>query len=486
MKVLFIYTSDDVTKLNTPIASWSGIQFGISYISSLLKNNKHDTDLLVLGKNMSWKKNIKILKTTLDYFSPDMVCFTAVFSQYHFIQKIATILKEERPNIFLVIGGVHATLNPNQLLDKTFDALCIGEGEYPMLEMCNYFNNKTKLYKTNNIWFRKGKNIIKNNVRPYHENLNLLPFPDRKMWIKWMHPNKIKEDVILLGRGCPFNCTYCCNHALKKITTGKYVRFRSPENIISEIEELNKYNKHLKYIYFEVETIASEKKWLLDFSKKLSAYNKTINNKISYGCNYRVTNIPPDDAFFSALHNANFKNLNIGLESGSEKIRKTVLKRNYTNINFIETINLANKYEFNVTTYNLIGIPGESYNDYLETVNLNRKVLPNNLMPSIFFPYPGTKLYELCLAKNFITEKSLNSNNERNIASIDLPGFSKNKITKERFLFEYRVYKGYKPILPLLIKVYKNKIRMNTLINKGIIIFRNTKLGKKIADKTRR
>lgn len=138
MKVLIIYSLDDVQSVRKPIRSWSSIQFGISYISSALKEHGHETRLLVLGSNNHWERdNVSLTRAVMEDFAPSLICFTSVWSQYPFIKKTAAYIKKVWPEKFLLAGGIHATLNPTEVIADSFDALCIGEGEYPVLELCD-------------------------------------------------------------------------------------------------------------------------------------------------------------------------------------------------------------------------------------------------------------------------------------------------------------------------------------------------------------
>ena len=210
----------------------------------------------------------------------------------------------------------------------------------------------------------------RNAPRPFMDNLDVLPFPDRAMWSPWIKEQRGAELSVLLGRGCPYNCTYCCNHVLKKVTDGKYVRFRSPENIIREIAFLHTQYPDKAQINFEVESIALDKTWLFELCKQLEEFNSTINNSILYGSNFRISPQSKDKEIFSAFKKANFNKINIGLESGSERVRREILKRNYTNQDFMDVIDMAREVGLKVFVFNIIGIPGETYDDYLETVRV--------------------------------------------------------------------------------------------------------------------
>jgi anaerobic magnesium-protoporphyrin IX monomethyl ester cyclase len=458
MKIMFIYSFEDTESISRPLKSWLAIPFGISYISSVLKADGHQTQLVVLGSNNQWRDNIKILNTFVREFSPNLICVTAVTSQYPFVKKIAGVIKSQWPDKYLVIGGVHATLNPSEVIRDSFDAVCIGEGEYPVLELVAQMEANNIPHSIANLWIKSPDGgIERNSPRPFLQDIDRLPFPDRTIWTSWMKKHPDTELAVLLGRGCPYGCTYCCNHALRKVALGKYVRFRSPENIIKEVAFLLATYPTQSRIYFEVESITLDKAWLLEFCKQLEAFNATIHNFISYSCNFRISPQSIDEKIFLALKKANFLKINIGLESGSDRIRKEILKRDYSNRDFLDITAMARKAGLKMNIYNIIGIPGETYDDYLETVSLNRQCQPDNHTTGIFFPYPGTDLYDICVREGFINIP-IDHRLERQQSVIDFPNFSKRQIQKAYTWFNYKVYKGYKPLWWVLMKVLQTKV----------------------------
>lgn len=463
MKIMFVYSLDDIQSIQYPINSWASIQFGISYISSVLKLNSYQTKLLVLGSNSRWKVNINLLKSFIEEFNPNLICFTATFSQYNFIKTIAEFVKSQWPDKFIVIGGVHASLNPREVIEGPFDAVCIGEGEYPTLELCRQLGKNEFPHGIANLWIKsRDGEIEENEPRGFLQNLDELPFPDREMWKHWIKEQPDDELAMLLGRGCPYDCTYCSNHMLGKIASGKYVRMRSTENILKEIAFIHNNYPHSK-IYFEIETIAANKNWALEFCSQLKEFNGTIDNSISYGCNFRISPQSMDEKLFRSFKEANFHKIHIGLESGSEKIRSEVLNRNYSNEDFLNTISIAHKYGLNCLIYNMIGLPGESYGDHMETVLLNRQCQPYCHSTGIFYPYPGTKLYDTCFNQGLL-KSPIDTRLERSRACLDLPAFSKRQIQSSLTWFDYRVYKGFRPLWKLYISVIRAKINSSPKI----------------------
>ena len=134
----------------------------------------------------------------------------------------------------------------------------------------------------------------------------------------------------MLGRGCPFECTYCCNHAIKHIAAGPYVRFRSPNSIVNEIREITVRFPARKDIYLEVESFGINKQWAFTLCDKLKDFNSGLKIPLTFSVNIRVIRNADFAAIFAALKKANFRLIQIGLESGSEaSLRLKMLNRDY-------------------------------------------------------------------------------------------------------------------------------------------------------------
>lgn len=464
MRILFAYSLDDAQSLWAPLASYEDIQMGVSYISAMLKSQGHETSVMVLSPSME-KGACRVVDKALESFDPQVIAFTAVFSQFAFMSRIAAYIRERWPGRFLVIGGPHATLNAEEVIGRGFDAVCVGEGELATAELVAQLEQGKKPRGVPNMWIKvEDGTVEKNPTRSFLQNLDSLPFPDRDMWTPWIREKAGARVSVFLGRGCPFQCTYCSNHALAKLADGKYVRFRSPENIIAELRFIHNKYPDKDYIYLEVETIALDKKWLMALCGSLQEFNASLPSPISFSCNYRISPQSLDEEIFVALQKANFISINIGLEAGSPRVRKEVLSRNYTNEDFYKVIDMAKRHGMKINIFNLIGIPGETLAEHMETVEVNRRVQPDWIFKSIFFPYPGTRLADVCREKGLVTG-ALDGNLERRKAILDLPGFSRRQIQDAYTWFEYRVYKDHRPLHKLLIKTLRNKVKSSAFAN---------------------
>jgi len=439
MNVLFVHSETWSKRIGPfdkkrPLGSQDEIQFGISYISSLLKKHGHGTRLFIAAGRLEKKK----IDKAVNDFKPGLICFTAVFREFNMITLAAKYIKKKYPAIYLLAGGAHITLNPEQAINEAFDAICVGEGEYPARELIEQLEKKQRPSKINNLWIKSENGIERNITRNFLPDLDRLPFPDRQMWQRWIKRLHTSQ-VILLGRGCPFTCSYCCNHAFKKVAPGKYVRFRSPGNIIAEITELLIQFPETKTVYFETEALNADEKYLFEFCHRLEEFNKSIGNRLSYGVNLRITPNTDMKTVLFHLRKAGIGYISIGLESGNEMIREKILDRHYSNRLFKEVVKTAKRYRLFVMVYAMIGIPGETKKEYLDTVNILRECKPHYIQVNIFFPYPGTKLYRHCLEQNHLPKNRL-CDRGRNAAVLDLPGFSKKEIQESFYDFLPRVY----------------------------------------------
>jgi radical SAM superfamily enzyme YgiQ (UPF0313 family) len=378
-------------------------------------------------------------------FKPQIVGFTAVSTQYPFVRSAACRLKRLWPDIYLILGGVHASLRPEEAIQSDFDAVCVGEGELPMAELVERMDSKAPVRGIRNLWIRQPAGAIeKNPTRDFLADLDSLPAPDREMWRSWVLARKLSQQVVLPSRGCPYSCSYCSNHALRKLAGGKYVRLRSPDKIVEEIRALKCLYPETTNIYLQSETIAIKVEWLDELANQINAFNEELEAKISFACNFRVARQFLNDRVFGALARANVRTVEIGLESGSERLRREVLRRDYSNEEFFEAVALARRHGMAVNTYNMIGLPGETPADHQETIEVNRRICPGLAYGTIFFPYPGTDLFETCKAQNLLPEGG-DITAERAQAMLDLPTFPKAEVQRAREWFDYRVYRGHRP-----------------------------------------
>lgn len=392
--VLFVFPN----RFSSPTYSPS-----IGAISSVLKQNGIRTDLIHINKNLESDIQPEKIADKIIQKNPSLVGFTATSLEYNYAAEIAQRLKEKNCKAPLICGGPHATLCPEDFENSPFDIWCRGEGELPTLELVQKMINKKSIFDIHNLYFKRQEKIIKNRVRKYI-NLDEVPFYDREIFdMHKLLPLKSGWIDVFIERGCPFECSYCCNHAYNKIyrdETGEVLKYRqrNVQNAISGLKQLVKsYGNLIKVVNFQDDLFGLDKAWLKEFCTR---YRKEIG--IPFSANIRVGLINEQE--MGLLKEANCFEVRIGLESGSEFIREKVLNRKMSNEKIKETFALAKKYGLNTFAYCMVGMPEEAPQHIMETIKLLSRIKPRMIRCAIFFPFRGTRVYDFCRQKNYITE----------------------------------------------------------------------------------
>jgi radical SAM superfamily enzyme YgiQ (UPF0313 family) len=453
MKIGCVYTVERGATGDKPLPYAMDIPFGMGIIATILKEAQHDVRLMVFSPRSRYAE---ILTRYIETERPRLFCLTAVTTQFAFAREVARLVKQADPSIFVILGGHHASLDSEEAIqDANLDAICVGEGDRSVVALARRIECGELPSGIHHIWLKKPDGTVeKNPPSPFDQDLDTLPYIDRTMWEPWIARPDMYPSV-LLGRGCPFRCTYCSAHAMARLSEGRFVRFRSADNIIGEIEEITARYPTVDNIYLEVETLAHQKQAEPLFDK-LETYNARRERKLSFGANFTVTstfirNEAQCREFLQMLRRANVVYLNIGLESGSERLRRDVLRRpKYSNAEFVQFCQLAKEYDVNLDFYVLIGIPGETPADFRETVQLVRETQPKMVQLSIFYPYLGTDLANIALERGLATREGLNPGLERTRPALNLPGFSRRRVRLEYVLFWYRAYRGIWPASRIL------------------------------------
>lgn len=415
MKIFLVYLVID-SPLNNVYS------YGLGYISSVLKQAGYESTIFSIQDENGANELLEQINDN----KPDIIGFSITTAQFGYLKLIVENIKTFSDS-FIVCGGPHPTFAARKVLDVPgVDCVIRGEGEYAMKELVTALNTKQDYFSIENCCFKIGDKYIENPIRPLIENLDELPFPDKDTMEAndtAFGPNGMR---FIFSRGCPYECTYCSNKALSQIYPNgkKYSRFRSVEKSIEEIK-LAVQRRTIDFITFDDDLFSLNKKWFYEF---LSEYKN--NFKIPFRCNLRVGTVNED--MIKLLKEAGAKYVGVGIEHGNEQFRKTVLKRNMSNEQIIETFKWLDKYKISHIDFIMVGLPHENRKLFLDTVRLCRKVKAGG-SPSIFYPYQYTELGEECYKNNWVPEKEFYF--ERQEAIIDFPEFSKQDIQLCKYVF---------------------------------------------------
>ncbi|HKA28690.1 MAG TPA: cobalamin-dependent protein, partial [Candidatus Binatia bacterium] len=236
MRIGCVYTVERGATTDKPLPYAMDIPFGMAIIATILQQAGHDVDLMVFSPRSRWADSIEAFIATR---RPRLFCLTAVSTQFAFQREIAKLVKRIDPSIFVILGGHHASLDPEETIrTPALDAICVGEGDHSVIELARRLADQEPLTGIPHLWFKGADSEVERNPPlEFDTDLDTLPYIDRRMWEPWIaEPDRYPS--VLLGRGCPFRCTYCSAHAMARLSEGRFVRFRSPENIIGEISAI--------------------------------------------------------------------------------------------------------------------------------------------------------------------------------------------------------------------------------------------------------
>ncbi len=448
MKATFVYTDIGITnnrKFNQ----------GIAQLSSCLKKAGHKTSLVHLFEEINEKDFVNLI----DVHSPDLIAFSSISNLFPEIKKFGSWTKKNF-DILTIYGGVHPTIAPDECMDTGFfDIICQGEGEEALVELCNKLEKTENITEIQNLWVKEDDQIYKNPIRPLIEDLDSLPSLDYGLfnYETLVDATYFKRLVIMANRGCPYNCTYCCNHTFRELYPNKnrYVRFRSVDKVIKEIEYgLNKY-PFLEEVRFFDDNLTLSKSWFREFAEE---YKKRIG--LPYSINDRVNHIDEEVAYL--LRDSGCYYVEFGIESGNARIREEVMKRGISEEQITNAFYLCRKHGIKTSAFNIIGVPGETFSTALDTIKLNARANPDWSYIFYFHPYIGTKLHQLAKERGILSHETFKTIFEGPTLNLDT-------IQEKQTIFAYTYFRG-------LVKLYKIYYSFPTAIKRIFVKYNDSLL----------
>jgi len=270
-------------------------------------------------------------------------------------------------------------------------------------------SNGEKGNDVQNIWARENGSIRKNSQRASVENLDALPLPKINDGNHFFISNgkigntfSLPEWTILTSRGCPFKCWFCTNETIDEIYKRRALRRRSVGNVIDELVQVKSKLENVEIISFQDDIFTVNQKWIEEF---VPQYKKKIG--LPFIAQTHPTFVKTK--VITLLKEAGLQALMMGIQSGSERVRKEVFFRKTSDQHILNAVNILKEVNIPYVRYDLIhNNPYETRQDKLNTVNLLLK-FPRPVGLNIFqlHWYPKTKLTEKALKEGIISEQQI-------------------------------------------------------------------------------
>jgi anaerobic magnesium-protoporphyrin IX monomethyl ester cyclase len=418
MKVLLVnppqvfYAGSEPPAGNLPI--------GLMYLAAVLDKEGYSVEILdAFMADFDPQQNGDIITVGMPYEKiaheiqqrkPDIVGIAGPFtSQIENALKVAEIAKQVNPSVLTVVGGPHVTTVPEGFLEeaKNVDLAVVGEGEYALLEIAEYFEGKKELSQILGIAYRQDGKVIVNQKRPFIENLDELPYPayhlvDMENYLsnKKIGYRSFQDRAISMvtSRGCPFNCCFCAVH----LHMGQGFRAHSASYVLDHIQHVvDKYK--VKNIFFEDDNLT------LDLKRFEAICDGIIERKIKIGWEtpngVRADRLPME--LLKKMQRSGAVSVFVGVESGDQQILDRVIGKSLDLNRVVEFAKNAKEIGLKTGAFYIIGFPGETKQNMQRTVDfaleLKRKY---DVGMHLFMATPsyGTRLFEECKAKGYIAQ----------------------------------------------------------------------------------
>ena len=366
---------------------WKQDWLGIMCLSSVLKKNDFEVKVLPAEPQPVLDAVANGRPSVLAYSAPSFLA-----SQYlDFNRRIRSEIKGK---VWSVFGGPHPTYYPEMVEVEGVDAVCRGEGEDSALEFFSLLREGQSPLECLNWYVKDEAGVVhENGLRPLIQDLDKLPFPDRSLF----KLGRTQPAAFMVGRGCPYTCTYCFNRAYNKLYGLKkpLIRRRSVDNVVEELARVK--DEHDAFVLQSVDDVFCHPPfdWIDEFAEK---YPSRVG--IPLGGNVRANLI--NERVVNALKRACFCGVAMGVEAGNEDVRRNALKRYMTNDSIVNAGRLLKEAGMMLTTYNIIGIPGGSFEADLDTVRINKAIRPTHALCFVLGPYQGTEIFDMATALGMV------------------------------------------------------------------------------------
>lgn len=367
---------------------------------------------------------------------PDAVGIAAITFTLLDSLEAARVVKDVDSSIKVIFGGPHATLYPGETLSpKVVDYVIAGEGELSFPLLLDAMESGKGLAKVPGLFYKENGKARRGAAPKIIEDIDVLPLPDRtltpyKRYSSVLaHANPLTTSIGT--RGCPFRCTFCDRPQMG----GKSYRARSPSLIVDEMESCHELGIREIMFYDDTWTM------IMPRAKKICEEILDRGLDILWTCRTRVDKVSPE--MVRLMQKAGCRRINFGVESGTEEGLISI-KKQCTLQQARDAFGTCKRLKMETLGYFMIGLPGETREQMLETIRFAKSVKPNFLHFTVLTPFPQTQIWcDLIKNEDRRAEKAWHDYAKNPSGAFD-PPTANEYLTKEE-LFEICTagYKGF-------------------------------------------
>jgi len=349
---------------------------GIGFLGTLLKQHGHE--VRVFDQNVEGLSDEGLFKLAAE-FQPEIAGFSVITPNYPVARKQIGKLTQLNPDVWVLAGGIHATLFPDDLMADGVDVVVLGEGEPIILDLVTSLAEGRDLGRLPGLLFRSDAGeIIRTAGHSQTSALDELPVVDRSLY----NLPKYTHHSMLASRGCPHHCAFCCNYTGTVRNDG--VAIRQHLRVIAEMEHLRDHYD-AREIFFADDIFLLRKHDILEFCKA----NAERQIGVKWIGQMRADRV--DKTVAEAMRAASCQRIYFGVESGSDRILRDAQK-GITTAQIRRGIRAASDAGLRVKTGWIYGLPG-TLKDQYESIPFMLDLRPHEISIHQLIPFPGTVYY---------------------------------------------------------------------------------------------
>jgi len=388
---------------------------GIAYLAAVIRGevkveildavaeSNYERDL---GDGFSWMgASLPEIRARIDKFSPDLVGISCIFSSnFPVVREICREIKKINPEILTVVGGNYPTFMPEYCLaEPSLDFIALGEGETAMLELIRHLREGRDPSGIDGLASKAPGRVTVNPKTGWITDLDSIPFPARDLLPMALYrkvgvPHSLSMSSrnhapMITSRGCPAHCIYCSSTRF----WGNHYRFRSPGNVLAEIESLVR-DWGIREIQFEDDNMTADRKR----AKEIFSGMIERGLKIKFNFPNGVALWTLDEEMVDLMARAGCYEMTLAYESGCPEVLSKIVKKP---LNLEKAAAITKRIKaagIRTDAFYIIGFPGETRAQIQQTFDFAREMATDIAYFFVANPLPGSELYEIARQKNML------------------------------------------------------------------------------------
>lgn len=349
------------------------VPHGVCQLATVANLAGHEVDVLD-GRTMG-KDGIKALLMTTD---ASFVGISVLSAYAGHAKELMEFVREKRPDIKVIIGGIHPTVEPEDFDSTKYDYLITGEGEVTFPKILSGEVPEPGPYGA----------IVEGET----PDLDTLPAIDRLLVTIAEEPLMGLEKpfaTVIIGRGCPYKCNFC--YPAERTLFGKRVRYRPVENVVTELESLS-----VKSFMVHDDCFTAKPSYVEEFCR-------AIGDRWTWWCQGRADNVCENIDLVRRMRDSGLRGMILGFESGDDRVLES-LDKQATVAENMEAARILKALGVIVWANIMFGTPFEPPSGVINTIAMLAEMRPDTISSTVFTPHPGSALYDYCKEKGLIPE----------------------------------------------------------------------------------